>query len=92
MAKNVMTTAARDGARRYSLVDGTAANGIARCNQVLSAAGLTGASCSGSTPAGNPPAVSVTASYYFEVSVAGFIPGIPGTTLPLSSTTTMLKE
>jgi len=96
MAKNVVTAAAREGARGYAIADGNYGAGVSRCNQVLSSAGLNGASCSGSLVGGGgpgaPSTVVWTASYPFQVTIAGFIPGIPGTTLQLSSTTTMLKE
>ena len=96
MAKNILTGAAREAVRVLAVpvtdrVDGPAAT--TRANQVLTSAGITTATLSIVTDATAPFGdVTVTVNYDFPVVIAGFIPGLDCTTIPLSSTTTMRRE
>jgi Flp pilus assembly protein TadG len=88
MTKNILTGAAREGAR----VAAVGGNGVAAANLVLNSASITTASVN-VTPPGSPYGpVSVTVTYDFPVSVPGFLPGWSAATIPLESRTTMRQE
>jgi Flp pilus assembly protein TadG len=88
MTKNILTGAAREGAR----VAAVGGNGVAAANLVLNSANITTASVN-VTPPGSPYGpVSVTVTYNFPVSVPGFLPGWSATTILLQSSTTMRQE
>ena len=95
MTKNILTGAAREAVRIAAVpAPGGGSNGsaaTARGNQILASAGITTAIIR----AGHPVPygdVTATVNYNFPVVVAGFIPGLSGSTFPLSSTTTMRRE
>ncbi len=91
MTRNILTGAARE-AVRVAAVRGDAPAATARAQQILSSAGLAGASVTlvdDNIPFGS---YTATVTYRFPMAVAGFLPGLSGTSLPLASTTTMRKE
>lgn len=94
MTRNVLTGAAREAAR--IAVIQPPAGGIAlattRANQVLSSAGITTATVTVNDDGTAFGTVTATVVYNFPVVVAGFIPGLNSSTLPLTSTTTMRRE
>jgi len=94
MAKNILTGAAREAARIAVVPPpgGSVEEGYTRGYAVLSSAGLSGATIDIDPGSGAYGTVIATASYSFPVSVVGFIPGLAGATIPLSSTTTMRRE
>lgn len=91
MTRNILTGAARE-AVRVAAVQGDAPAATARAEQVLSSAGLAGATVALADD--NIPFGSYTATvrYQFPMAVVDFLPGISGASLPLVSTTTMRKE
>jgi Flp pilus assembly protein TadG len=95
MTRNVLTGAAREAAR-IAVVQNAGGSSIpaatARANQILASAGITTASVTvndDGTVFGN---VTATVVYDFPVVIAGFIPGLNSSTIPLTSTTTMRRE
>jgi Flp pilus assembly protein TadG len=91
MTRNILTGASRE-AVRIAAVQGNAATALSRANNILSSAGISGASVNiadDGTPYGT---CSVTVSYVFPVSVVGFLPGLGGTNFTLSTSTSMRKE
>ena len=91
MTRNVLTGASRE-AVRIAAIQGNAASALSRANTILSSAGISGASVNiddDGTPYGT---CSVTVSYAFPVTVAGFLPGLSGTNFTLSTSTSMRKE
>ncbi len=94
MTKNILTGAARE-ATRLAVVRppyGGLSVAESRANQILASAGITGATVVVSIPATEFGAVTTTVSYNFPVVIAGLIPGLNLSTIPLSSTTTMRRE
>ena len=101
MVKNILTGAAREAVRMAAVpapagMDNATWNAAinARADNILKSAGIT-------VPAGKIKVflgggtfepVVVTVDYDFPVVIAGFIPGLDCTTIPLSSTTTMRRE
>jgi Flp pilus assembly protein TadG len=91
MTRNILTGASRE-AVRVAAIQGNNASALSRANGILSSAGISGASVNISddgTPFGT---CSVTVTYNFPVTVAGFLPGLTGTNFPLTASTTMRKE
>jgi len=91
MTRNIMTGASRE-AVRVAAIQGNNASALSRANGILSSAGISGASVNiadDGTPFGT---CSVTVTYNFPVTVAGFLPGLTGTNFPLTASTTMRKE
>jgi len=91
MTRNILTGASRE-AVRIAAVQGNTASARSRANNILSSAGISGASVNiadDGTPYGT---CSVTVSYAFPVSIAGFLPGISGTSFTLSTSTSLRKE
>jgi Flp pilus assembly protein TadG len=91
MTRNIMTGAARE-AVRIAAVQGNASSATARANAILSSAGLTGASVVLNDDGVSYGTYAATVTYNFPVTVAGFLPGISGASIPLASSTTMRKE
>jgi Flp pilus assembly protein TadG len=93
MTKNILTGAAREGARAAAVGE----DGSAAANRVLDAARINPAIVTVTLPAPHVPglpreAVTVRVTYNFPVSVPGFLPGWSAATIRLESTTTMLQE
>ena len=95
MTKNILTGAARE-AVRIAVVQGSGGSSIipatARANEVLASAGITTALVTVTDPGTSFGTVTATVAYNFPVSVAGLIPGLDISTIPLTSTTTMRRE
>jgi Flp pilus assembly protein TadG len=91
MTRNILTGASRE-AVRIAAVQGNAASALSRANNILASAGISGASVNISDDGAPYGTCSVTVSYAFPVSVVGFLPGLGGTNVTLSSSTTMRKE
>lgn len=91
MTRNILTGAAREAAR-IAAVQGNAASAQARANNVLSSAGILGASVTLNDDGAAYGTCAATVSYDFPLTIAGFLPGISGMSIPLSSSTSMRKE
>jgi Flp pilus assembly protein TadG len=91
MTRNILTGASRE-AVRIAAVQGNAASALSRANNVLSSAGISGASVNIADDGAPYGTCSVTVSYAFPVTIAGFLPGLGGTNFTLSSSTSMRKE
>lgn len=91
MARNILTGASRE-AVRIAAVQGNAASALSRANSVLASGGISGASVNIVDDGAPYGTCSVTVTYAFPVSIAGFLPGLSGTTFPLSTSTSMRKE
>jgi len=91
MTRNILTGAARE-AVRIAAVPAGPVTPKHRADQILASAGITTAIVSVNDPGTAFGPVSVTINYNFPMVVIGFIPGLGGATLPLSSTTTMRRE
>ncbi len=91
MTRNVLTGAARE-AVRIAAVQGNASSATARAKNILSSAGISGASVVLSDDGAAYGTCAATVSYNFPLTVAGFLPGLSGTSIPLSSSTSMRKE
>jgi len=91
MTRNILTGASRE-AVRIAAVQGNTASALSRANSILSSAGISGASVNIADDGAPYGTCSVTVSYAFPVSVAGFLPGLMGTNFTLSTSTTMRKE
>jgi Flp pilus assembly protein TadG len=95
MTQNILTGAAREAVRLAAVpAPGGGWNGSAattRGNQILVSAGIatTVSVQDAASPFGD---VTATVNYNFPVLIAGFIPGLSSSTLPLTSTTTMRRE
>jgi len=94
MTRNIMTGAAREAVRVLAVPApaGGVSAATARVNEVLTSAGITPDSVAVVDAAAAFGPVSVTINYNFPVLIAGFIPGLGGSTFPLTSTTTMRRE
>lgn len=92
MTRNILTGAAREAVRVAVVPEGSIAAATTRANQVLASAGITTASVVLNDTGIAFGTVTATVSYNFPVVVAGFIPGLSSSTIPLSSTTTMRRE
>jgi Flp pilus assembly protein TadG len=91
MTRNILTGASRE-AVRVAAVQGNTASALARANNILATANISGAIVSvldDGTPFGT---CRVTVTYNFPVTIAGFLPGLGGTNFPLTADTTMRKE
>ena len=78
MSMNIMTSAAREGARVAAVTAPDASRVQSTASGILNAAGLTNASVSLSGPSSSTE-VTVTVQADFTSTVAGFIPGVPST-------------
>ena len=91
MTRNILTGAARE-AVRIAAVQGNASSATTRAKNILSSAGINGASVILSDDGNAYGTCAATVSYDFPLTVAGFLPGLSGTSIPLSSSTSMRKE
>jgi len=91
MTRNILTGASRE-AVRVAAVQGNAASALSRANNILTSAGISGASVNVLDDGTAYGTCRVTVTYSFPVTIAGFLPGLGGTNIPLSATTTMRKE
>lgn len=91
MTRNILTGAARE-AVRIAAVQGNIASATARATSVLSSAGIHGASVQLNDDGAAYGICAATVSYNFPLAIAGFLPGIPGASIPLTSSTSMRKE
>lgn len=94
MTKNILTGAAREASRLAVVREpyGGVSVAEARANQVLTSAGITGATVTVTDPLTEFGTVTTTVSYQFPVVVAGFLPGLDCSTISLTSTTSMRRE
>jgi len=94
MTRNILTGASRE-AVRIAAVQGNTASALSRANAILSSAGISGALVNiadDGTPYGT---CSVTVSYAFPVTVAGFLKTfgiLSGNDITLTTSTSMRKE
>ncbi len=94
MTRTIMTGAAREAVRIAAVRNGSGTTDNtwrARAEEVLSSAGITGATVTlddGGVAFGT---VTVRVAYEFPVVVAGFVPGLGGN-IPLASETSMRRE
>jgi len=93
MTRNILTGAAREAVRIAAVAPpaGSSALALARANQILSSANITGAGVNINDDGTSFGTVTVTVNYTFPLVVAGFVPGLTAD-IPLSSTTSMRKE
>ena len=91
MTRNILTGASRE-AVRIAAVQGNTATALSRANSVLASGGITGASVRIIDDGAPYGTCSVTVSYAFPVSIAGFLPGLGGKNFTLSTSTSMRKE
>ena len=91
MTKNILTGAAREAVRMYAVKDDTAA-ATARAINILSSAALDNALWNIVPIQGADGSLGYRVEYNFPLAIAGFIPGLSGTSILLSSTTTMRRE
>jgi len=94
MTRNILTGAAREAVRLAAVAPpgGSISAATARGRTVLDSAGLTTASIGIDDPGVAFGTVTATATFNYPVTVANFIPGLKGTSLSLSSTTSMRRE
>lgn len=91
MTRNILTGASRE-AVRIAAVQGDVAAARGRADAILASAGIVGASV-GVNPSGAPfGTCTVNVTYNFPLSVAGFLPGLSGSSIPLAATTSMREE
>jgi len=92
MTQNILTGAAREAVRMYAVKNDIGA-ATARATNILSSANLDNTLWN-ITPIlpGADGSLGYRVDYKFPLAIAGFIPGLSGTEIPLSSTTTMRKE
>ncbi|HWS15226.1 MAG TPA: TadE/TadG family type IV pilus assembly protein [Candidatus Methylomirabilis sp.] len=91
MTRNILTGASRE-AVRIAAVQGNTATARSRADSILASGGISGASVNIVDDGAPYGTCSVTVSYAFPVSIASFLPGLSGTTFPLSTSTSMRKE
>jgi Flp pilus assembly protein TadG len=91
MTRNVLTGASRE-AVRIAAVQGNTASALSRANSILTSAGIAGASVNVLDDGAPYGTCVVTVSYKFPVTVAGFLPGLSGKNLTLTTSTSMRKE
>lgn len=92
MTRNILTGAAREAVRVAVVPSGSIGAATTRANQILSSAGITTAAVNVNDSGASFGIVTATVTYNFPVLVVGFIPGLNGATIPLTSTTTMRRE
>ncbi len=94
MTRNIMTGAAREAVRIAAVRNGSGTTDNTwrgRADEVLTSAGITGATVALADSGAAFGTVTVTVTYDFPVTIAGFVPGLDGN-IPLSSTTSMRRE
>ena len=77
MTRNILTGASRE-AVRIAAVQGNTASALSRANNILTSAGISGATVNIADDGAPYGTCSVTVSYAFPVSIAGFVPLRPG--------------
>lgn len=92
MTRNILTGAAREAVRVAVVPSGSIGEATTRANQILTSAGITTAAVNVNDSGASFGIVTATVTYNFPVLVVGFIPGLNGATIPLTSTTTMRRE
>jgi Flp pilus assembly protein TadG len=93
MTKNILTGAAREGARVAAVqltFPLSRSAGSARVNSVLSGTGIT-PTVNVTDPGGPVNSIKVEVINTYTVVITGFIPGLP-TSFPLTGTATMRRE
>jgi len=91
MTRNILTGASRE-AVRIAAVQGDVAAARGRADAILASASIVGASV-GVNPSGAPfGTCTVNITYNFPLSVAGFLPGLSGSSIPLAASTSMREE
>lgn len=91
MTRNILTGASRE-AVRIAAVQGDVAAARGRADAILASASIVGASV-GINPSGAPfGTCTVNITYNFPLSVAGFLPGLSGSSIPLAASTSMREE
>lgn len=91
MTQNILTGASRE-AVRVAAVQGNVAAATVRANNILASAGIVGANVSVVPDGVAFGTCTATVTFNFPLSVAGFLPGLAGTNIPLAATTTMREE
>jgi Flp pilus assembly protein TadG len=91
MTRNILTGAARE-AVRIAAVQGSPASATSRANDILASAGISGATVSLNDDGAAYGTCVVTVSCNIPLTVAGFLPGLSGTALPVTSSASMRKE
>ncbi|HLE18734.1 MAG TPA: TadE family protein [Syntrophales bacterium] len=97
MTKNILTGAAREGARVAAVQLDPAASGSQgklAASGVLNSAGIPAppAVVSVIDPGLSIPSIRVDVTYTYTVSVLNFVPGLPGPNINLAGTATMRRE
>ena len=92
MTQNILTGAAREAVRMYAVKNDIGA-ATARATNILSSANLDNTLWN-ITPIlpGADGSLGYRVDYNFPLIIAGFLPGLSGTSIPLSSETTMRRE
>ncbi len=91
MTRNILTGASRE-AVRIAAVQGNVVAARGRADAILASANIVGASV-GVSPSGVPfGTCTVNITYNFPLSVAGFLPGFSGSSIPLAASTSMREE
>jgi len=91
MTRNILTGATRE-AVRIAAVQGNSAAAISRARNILASAGISGASVNLSDDGAPFGTCSVSASCSVPLTIAGFLPGLQGNSITLSTSTSMRKE
>ncbi len=91
MARNILTGAAREAAR-VAAVNSTPGAARSRGLEILTSASMPTGDISVVDSGAAYGTVTVTATYLFPITVAGFIPGLSDSSIMLTSTTTIRRE
>ena len=97
MTKNIITGAAREAVRIYAVDNTSWALARTRAENVMTSAGLDPVGRANISPSEtqinpNEWEMGVLVEYNFPVIIIGFIPGLPGDNILLSTTSTMRRE
>ena len=91
MTRNILTGATRE-AVRIAAVQGNGAAALSRANLILASAGISGASVNLVDDGAPFGTCSVSASFSMPLTVTGFLPGMRGNSITLTTSTSMRKE
>ncbi len=94
MARNILTGASRE-AVRIAAVQGNTATALSRANSILASAGISGATVNIQDDGAPYGTCSVSVSYNYPVTVAGFLQKygvLSGSSITLTTSTSMRKE
>ena len=91
MTRNIMTGATRE-AVRIAAVQGNGAAALSRANLILASAGISGASVNLFDDGAPFGTCRVSVSCPLPLTIAGFLPGLHGSSIMLSTSTSMRKE